>query len=82
MEDSIKGFRYSSGNRKQTTTTLTMGNQIMSDTQQAVSALNAALEYHRSGLCVVINHAPLPNGRCTCGNTECGSVGKHPVEKE
>ncbi len=52
----------------------------MSETLQAVNALEAALNYQRSGLCVVINHAPFPDGNCTYGNAQCRSVGKHPAE--
>jgi hypothetical protein len=52
----------------------------MPDARQAASALSAALDYHRSGLRVVVNHAPLSNGSCTCGDRKCQSVGKHPVK--
>jgi hypothetical protein len=42
--------------------------------------LRAALEYEAQGLSVIALHGIL-NGRCTCGNTQCGSPGKHPIGK-
>jgi hypothetical protein len=35
-------------------------------------------DFHDSGLRVFGLH-PLKNGKCTCGNDECGSAGKHPI---
>lgn len=52
----------------------------MLDARQAASVLDTALDDRRPSLCVVIKHAPLSNGRCTCGDAQCGSIGKHPVE--
>jgi hypothetical protein len=39
---------------------------------------SAAVAYARRGRRVVIDHAPLRGGGCTCGRSGCGDAGKHP----
>jgi hypothetical protein len=34
------------------------------------------------GVCVVPAHHVLPGGRCSCGQSDCESPGKHPIGKE
>jgi len=41
--------------------------------------LSAALEYAQRGWYVIPIWWPLPHGGCACGNTKCGSIGKHPI---
>src|SRR5437762_2216993 len=40
--------------------------------------LEAALDYVRRGFSVILLHG-IVEGRCTCGNANCGSPGKHPI---
>ena len=46
----------------------------------------AAIDYARQGRRVLPLHTPIVNNngtlpRCTCGNPECSSIGKHPRTK-
>ena len=42
------------------------------------SVLDAALAYAKQGWRVIPLHSVNPNGKCTCGNEKCKSLGKHP----
>ncbi|HZT66102.1 MAG TPA: phage/plasmid primase, P4 family [Acidimicrobiales bacterium] len=42
------------------------------------SQLEAALAYGRRGWAVLPLHSPGPGGRCSCGNSDCSSIAKHP----
>lgn len=44
------------------------------------SMLNFALDYAKNGFKVIPVHYPVKNG-CSCGNTKCNSMGKHPMIK-
>jgi P4 family phage/plasmid primase-like protien len=43
--------------------------------------LAAALEYAAAGLSVIPLHGAREDGSCTCGDSQCGSPGKHPRTK-
>src|SRR6266404_6464645 len=43
--------------------------------------LQCAIAYARHGIPVFPVHWIRPDGRCSCGQEECSSAGKHPIEK-
>lgn len=48
------------------------------DAVEATPNVDAALGYAAQGLAVFPLHNPFPDGSCSCGKAECGSIGKHP----
>lgn len=46
-----------------------------------MSNVEAALKLAAAGYRVFPAHGIKPNGECTCGDPQCGSIGKHPVPK-
>lgn len=44
----------------------------------STNALAWAVHYASKKLAVIPVHEPLEAGRCSCGNTECRDIGKHP----
>ena len=46
--------------------------------EQKNELLESALEYARNGMPVFPVHTPTDEGGCSCNNSKCSSVGKHP----
>src|SRR5579862_2126440 len=48
-------------------------------THSDFSMLTAAFAYIESNLPIFPVHYPIANGRCSCSNTACEKIGKHPM---
>jgi len=46
--------------------------------EQKNELLESALEYARNGMPVFPVHTPTDEGGCSCNNSKCSSLGKHP----